>query len=108
MDDRNRVAITAKMEGECVGLKQGTKVKVSELELLTLCNLAEIGLMSMFAQLEGDTGESARADLERGIDIIRRTFAKDGKSGLASLMKSGAALLRSDRFMRFIAREEAP
>jgi hypothetical protein len=102
---RKHVAITAHMEGKSVVARNtGKKHKVSEFELVTLCNLAEIGMLTVFAGLDGEMGDNAANCAEKQADVIRESMqSADGKrDGLMVLTEACAAILRSDRFSRYI------
>lgn len=105
-DDQKMIAITARMEGEQTVVSAiGKKVKVSQMELVCLVNFAEIGLMSVFAGLEGAMGDEASADLNKTLQAIRVAFGKNGADdGLSRLSQSAAALLRSEKFSKYLAR----
>jgi hypothetical protein len=102
-DKRKLLAMNARMEGEEVVLSGiGDKIKVSEMELICLVNFAEIGLMSLFANLDGPQGDEAAAELEKHVDGIRREFSKEGSDGLNRLSQSTAALLRGSKFAKYL------
>jgi hypothetical protein len=108
MDDEQRrmIAVTARMEGNAAVVANiGKKILVSEMELICLTNFAEIGLLSIFASLDGEAGEAADADLDGALDAVRRGFARDtADDGLMRLSTSTAALLRGTKFSKYIAR----
>ncbi len=107
MDEAKMVAITARMEGHCVVVKNiGKKVKVSEMELVTLCNFAELGLMSVFSELDGESGELAAQERNKLKEILRQAFNADGDDGLDRLSNACAAMLRSPRFEKYIFRDD--
>lgn len=108
MDKKRMLAITAAMEGQQTVLRNiGKKVKVSQMELICLCTFAEIGIMSVFSELEGEAGEKAAAELDALMDAIRKHFAAHGQDGLNRLMRSTVALLRSPKFHQYIPTTEA-
>lgn len=101
-DEKWMLSMDASMEGlQTMMRNHGGMVKVSRMELIVLCNLAEIGLLSMFAELDGAEGEAAAADLEQHLAAVRRAFDKDGQGGLNRLNTNAAALLRG-RFRQYL------
>jgi hypothetical protein len=103
MNDRKELAIAAHMDGELVIVANiGKKVKVSQMELICLVSFAEIGLLSLFSSLDGETGAQAEADLEEHLDAIRKTFSAKGVDGLNRLTTSAAALLRRKKFGQYL------
>lgn len=106
MNDREFISMTAAMEGDAVVVANiGQKKKVSEMELICLVNFAEIGVMSLFAALDGEEGEAAAKELDQHLDAIRRVFAKRGNDGLNRLSQSITAMLRSERFEKYVVTE---
>jgi hypothetical protein len=108
-EKRKMLAMSAAMEGNAAIVRSiGAPKKVSEMELIVLCNFARIGLLSVFAELEGKAGDAADRELEQLIEAVRETFARkgcsDGRSdGLMRLSQSCAALLGGERFGKYVA-----
>jgi hypothetical protein len=103
MNERESIRFTAEMEGNATVVANiGDKKRISEMELICLVNFAEIGLFSLFASIDGQIGEDAHRDLEQRVDAIRKTFAKGEADGLNRLSTSTAAMLRSERFRRYL------
>jgi len=102
MDHNGFVALTARMDGERVVVGRiGAKVKVSQMELVVLTTFARIGMLSVFAGLDGKQGEDADAELDRQIEGVRAMFAGTG-DGLAALTMSCAAMLGGERLGRYV------
>lgn len=106
MNDRKKIAMDAHMEGQAtIARSIGGKIKISVMEAVVLVNFAEIGLLSVFTSLDGATGASAEEELGKLLDSIRATFGSDGKlNGLERLTETAAAMLRSERFFKFLVR----
>jgi hypothetical protein len=104
-ETKKMLAMTAHMEGqEVVIAKIGKAVSVSEMELICLANFAEIGIMSLFSELDGKPGEDAQEMLNQHLDRIRKDFAsRGGHDGLDRLSQGTAALLRGNKFFGYIA-----
>lgn len=101
-NDPKYVAMTALMDGERVHVANiGRKVKVSEMELIILVNLARVGTLTVFANLDGATGEDAQRALDKHIDNIRHAFPS--KDGLHAFVKSATAMLGGERLGKFLA-----
>lgn len=107
MTEKEMLRISAAMEGEATMLRHGGhgNIKVSKMELMVLVNAAELGALSMFAQLDGEVGERASAELEGFMGTIRRVLGNGDKNGLERLVKSVVAMTRSGRFSRFLLDE---
>ena len=102
-EQKKRLSLDAHMEGQQqVVANIGDRVTVSEMELICLTNFAEIGLMSLFAMLEGKAGQDAERCLERSMEAIRGMFATDKTDGLQRLSQSTVAMLRSEKFQKYI------
>src|SRR5690348_3590031 len=103
LNKRKLLKITAAMEGqEVIVANIGKKVSLSEMEMICLVNFAEIGLMSIFAALDGKAGEEAEASLNEHMDRIREQFGgENGRDGLNQLATSCAAMLRGRRFFQY-------
>lgn len=107
MDALKRVAMTARMEGESVVVRNiGKKRKVSEMELVALCNLAEFGLLSAFSELDGESGELAARERDRLKKTIHQAFSVDGCDGFNKLSQACVAILRTPRFEKYIFRDD--
>jgi hypothetical protein len=101
-EDREMIAVTASMEGNAtVCANIGRKVTVSEMELICLVNFAAAGLWFLYSQLEDELGEYAERELEKTFETIRRVFASKGQDGLERLSCSLAAILNSERFIKY-------
>ena len=103
--ERKFIALTARMEGESIVVRNiGKKIKVSEMELVVLCNFAEIGLLSLFSGLDGEVGDEAYIKMDSLLEEIRKTFANESNNdGLQRLSKSAVAmLLVQKRFRKYI------
>ncbi len=104
MDDHERVAMDAAMEGESAVVKSiGRKVKVSSMELIVLCNFAHAGCLFLCSELDGEVGEQAGAELLDFLNAVRKQFSGGGKvNGLNKLMTSCIAMLGQERFSKYI------
>jgi len=102
--ERNRLRIQASMDGRAAIAKSvGGKFEVSGMELITLCTFAELGLLSLWSSLEGQAGERAQEEEGELLDAIRENFSNGGRfDGLINLSQTCAAMLRSERFHRFV------
>lgn len=99
------LAISARMEGEEAVLRSiGKKRKVSEMELVTLCTFAQIGLLSVFSGLDDQVGRDASKQYESLIEHVRVEFGSAGDpNGLNRLATSLAAILGGERLGRYVA-----
>ncbi len=99
------LALNARMEGEAVIVSSiGKQVRLSEMELICLVNLAEMGVLAVFAQLDGPEGDDAARQMNDLAVAIRRAFSKNDKDdGLVRLMTSTSALIRGERFLKYLA-----
>ena len=106
MDDgrKKMLRVTAEMEGQSVIVRNlGRKVKLSQMELICLCNFAKLGLLDVFSELDGHAGHQAAAEIDLLREAIRRTFAnKVNPDGLARLGQSCVAILSEPRLARYI------
>lgn len=103
-ETRKRLRMDAEMEGQATIVKNiGKQVSLSQMELVCLVNFAEIGVMSLFAAIDGPTGEDADRELNAYLDRVREAFSKDGSDGLIRLQTSTCAMLRSPKFHNYIA-----
>lgn len=104
MDEKKMIQITAAMEGQSVVVKNiGRKVKVSQMELICLCNFAKLGLLGVFSELDGHAGFQAAEEIDLLRESIRRTFAtKQNPDGLARLGQSCVAILSDLRLAQYI------
>ncbi len=102
--EKKMVGLTAHMEGQSVVVKNiGKMKKVSQMELICLCNFAKIGLFSLFAELEGEVGQEASAALDTLKRLIKDEFGNDGNpDGLDRLGQSTAAILGQDRLGQYV------
>jgi hypothetical protein len=97
MEEKRRIAIGAALEGESMSLKNsGKKTKVSDLELFVLCNLARIGFLSMFSDLDGEIGQRSQEELVDFLTAIQRVF------DVNKLLQSGVALIHAGRFEKWV------
>ena len=96
--------MTAQMDGEAAIVANiGKKVQVSEMELICLANFAEIGLMCVFSEIDGKTGEEAQASLDAHIDRVREKFSRKGRGdGLTRLSQTATAMLRG-KFFKYVS-----
>lgn len=109
MNERQRLRMDAHMEGQqTIARNIGKKVLVSQMELVALCTFAEIGTLFLFSQIDGETGEAAEKVLQETIDTVRREFANDPdkSNGLSLLQTTCVALLRSERYHKYVTRPE--
>lgn len=104
MDEKKMIEITAAMEGQSVVVKNiGRKVKVSQMELVCLCNFAKLGLLGVFSELDGHSGFQAAEEIDLLREAIRRTFAtQQNPDGLSRLGQSCVAILSNLRMERYI------
>jgi len=104
MDERKMIQMTAAMEGQATVIKNlGRKHMVSEMELICLCNFANLGLLEVFRELEGQTGYKASLEIDQLRESIRRTFAtKQNPDGLARLAQSCTAILCEHHLSQWI------
>lgn len=104
-DRKKYLRITAQMEGQSVivgGI--GKKIELSEMEIICLVNLAQLGILSVFAQLDGTNGEEAVEELNDHLDVIRKVFSRgDNGDGLDRLMHSTLALITVGRLAKYVA-----
>lgn len=99
---RKYLSMSAHMEGmEAIVASMGYKHKVSDMELMCLCNFAELGCLALFSKLEGEAGEQAEAELQAHIAGIRKQFAKSGGDGVNRLSASTVAILRG-KFFKYL------
>jgi hypothetical protein len=102
-DKAKAIALTAAMEGEQVVARNiGSQVTLSEMELIVLVNFAEIGVLSLFSDLEGGAGKDSKQMLQEHLAAIRAEFTSDRADGLDKLNGTCVALLRSERFMKYL------
>lgn len=95
MNERKKklLRMTASMEGEAVIVANiGKKIELSEMEIICLVNFAEVGVMSVFAAMDGPTGDDAEQSLNAHLDRIRKEF------GITRLSASTCSLLRGKLF----------
>ena len=105
MDERTRLALAAQMEGESTVLRSlGCKHKVSEMELVTLCNLAYLSCLSVFASAaDDDLSHKTAAERDRLVAAIRKCFGRDeNDDGLERLVQACLAILGQDRLGRYL------
>jgi hypothetical protein len=106
MDERKRLEIDAKLEGENVVMREaGKKTKVSDLELLALCNLAWVGCLHVMSDLcEGETSKRAGLSRDAFMEDIREGLRKspDDDAGLQRLTQSCVAVLRAGRLEKYL------
>jgi len=104
MSDNNDIAINAILEGESVVIKNiGNKVKVSQMELMILCNLARLACLMIFSELDGKIGEEAKEETELFIAQIKKQFANETcEDGLHRFIQSCTAILGQDRLGKYI------
>lgn len=101
--DKRRLRTQARLDGvRSIAERTGKKVEVSEMELIALCNMANLGLYSMFARMDGKHGDSAAKDLEEMVSAARSHFGQGtSMDGLSKLCETIAALLEGDRFGKY-------
>ena len=106
MNDRKFVRLTAQMDGNRVVANNiGRKVEVSEMELLALCNFADVGLLTVFSSIEGPVGEDARDELEQTLAAINDQFGDQGQdNGVESLANCCVAILHGARLGKYTLR----
>lgn len=104
MDERKMIAMDAAMEGESTIIRNiGRKVKVSEMELIALCNVARLGCLSAFSALDGEVGERASAEMDCFLTDLQTFFEKDRKgNGVHRIVQSCVAMLGQERFNKYI------
>lgn len=106
-EQKNLLRMNAVMDGaQSVVARIGSKVEVSQMELICLTNFAEVGLMYLFSLLEGKSGVAAEAELEKHLDAIREEFKNSptDDNGLTRLSQSTVAMLRSEKFGKYLVR----
>ena len=104
-EERRVRAVAARMDAHAaVARSMGKKVEVSEMELIAICSMANLGTLSVFSALEGDTGETASAEMEATIAAIREHFQKIGYDGLNRAVQACVAILGQDRLARYVIR----
>lgn len=110
MDKRKLIAMDAQMEGEATVVKSiGRMVKLSEMEVIVLCNLAYLCSLEQLAIEIRDSGESAldcEAAAARHAEAMRQHFTKDSTNGLHRLVQSCMAMLGQERFMKYLVPDE--
>lgn len=105
-DERKMMAIGAHLEGESALARNcGKKHKISDMELFALCNLAHLGCLSVYSELDGDIGLRAKAERDRFLDTIRSSLTDDG-SGISRLVQCGVAILGQERLGQYVLRED--
>jgi len=105
MDQRKMLVISAQMEGEAVVIRNiGRKVKVSEMELIALCNLAELGCFLALGRecTEIDAVRQTESRIMEFTETLRRFFGKDNDNGLRRITQACCSLLRDERFQKYI------
>ena len=101
MDDREFCRITAAMDGEAATIRNiGRQVKVSEMELVVLCNLAHLQCIQDLAR---DTSEQEYIDQARDFEEqVRKRFATSNSDGMTKLTVSCIAMIATDKFRRYV------
>lgn len=104
MDKREFIAMTAKMDGNrVIAESTSRKVKVSEMELIVLCNLAQLGLWSLFSCLDGQSGDDAHQEMTKLVDAIRDELGSGEKpDGIRIISTAGAAILAGERLGKYL------
>lgn len=94
--------MSAAMEQIRAGLEGGgPKLELSELELFTLANLSHLGVLCIFAHMDGPHQEESRAALHGFLFSADRQLGANG-SGLLRLCRGGAALLKEGRLAHYV------
>jgi hypothetical protein len=108
ISDERMVALTAQMEGEAIIVRTiGRKIKVSQMELVALCNFAQLGLLHTFSQLDGEAGAAAATEIDDLEEAIRKAFARrDNADGLARLAQGTVAILGEARLGKYLVRTD--
>lgn len=105
MDKWEKIAMDAAMEGEAVVVRNiGRTVKVSEMEMIILCNLARLACMDELIAVQGESdGAAAAAAMRQEITAaIQDLFRKGEVDGLSRLVQSCVAMLGQDRFAKWL------
>ena len=107
MDEKSWIALTAHMEGQAVIVKNiGRKVKVSQMELVCLCNFAKLGLLSVFCELDDEEGYIAAEETDKLIQAIAEQFSNSKADGLTRLAQSCVAILGEGRLGKYVLETE--
>jgi len=106
LDESTIVAMTAALEGQSTELKNaGSKIKVSSMELFTLCNLANLGILSVFCDLEGQAGFDAAMEIDAFMCLVRERLANEKSAdGVGRLCQAGVAILAQPRLGKYVLR----
>jgi len=100
------VAVGAAMEGQAAVLATiGGKVVLSEGELVVLCNLAHMGLLTYWTH-SGSDAEAAETLAEFQDAATKRLARADEPNGMKRLIQAGAAALSQAKFYRYIFQAE--
>lgn len=105
MDKREKIVMDAAMEGEAVVVRNiGGMVKVSEMEIIILCNLARIACMDELIAVQGESDGAAAAEAMRQeiVEEIQDLFRTGEVDGLSRLVQSCVAMLNHDRFAKWL------
>ena len=104
-EEKRAVAMSARMDGDAaVARSLGKKVEVSEMELVAICSMANLGCLSIFAALDGDVGAAADAEMEATLAAIREHFLKDEGDGLKKAVQACVAILGQERLGQYVIR----
>lgn len=116
-NEQNRfISIRAQLEGQAViAAKLGEKIKISQMELVCLCNFAWLGVtQTLFLEVSGDdcdgdkgllnicSLEEARKEIYLMIESIREQFGNDAGDGLNRLAQTTTGLLHSEKFAKYL------
>jgi len=104
MTDRKYVAMTARMDGQrLIASKIGCKVKVSEMELVTLCNFAKLGMYSVLSSRDGGCDPRVAVNMDKLTNAIRCVFGNDeNPDGLNVLTSLCAAIIYGERLGKYV------
>jgi hypothetical protein len=106
--ERKMVALIARLEGQSVALKNtGDLCKVSETELVCLCNMAHLGCLSLFLLDEG-SGAKAGSMHEAFLRAVNEALGDPGQAnGLYRLLEACVAILGQDRLGQYVIPTES-
>jgi hypothetical protein len=103
MNEREMVAMTARMDGAASVARRIRKEHlVSDMELIALVNMAQIGLFGICAELLGERGEQAKHEYEQIIATLEVRNVDPGINSLTTIMDCCAAILGQERFQKYL------